>query len=307
MRAQRVNGRRALAKMERRACGSYIALLLAYARPPDERRRRGARSNASSTSLAIGAALLSVTARVGPVPLVAHHHTQLSRASNELSAPGERSRTESRLRARTNSPRQALAGLPFCDGRRASVVLSESGGARRLGHDGGFPAARAVVGTSAFGIGNGGGRFDQMIARRCPVLVTAQSPRVVYRGHAARDDGQTVGSRATAQFISSPGGLRGRSCEAPGPNRACICVVTPRRDAGSLRLDRRAADDAGPTAWTKTWRRKRPSSSRICTGGRHPGGHRLRVVYGPNTTTPRLADGREMAILEAVPGSRLSC
>ena len=232
--------------------------------------------------------------------------SQLSRASNELPAPGERSRTESRLRARTNSPRQALAGLPFCDGRRASVVLSESGGARRLGHDGGFPAVRAVVGTSAFGIGNGGGRFD-MIARRGPVLVTAQSPRVVYRGHAARDDGQTVGSRATAQFISSPGGLRGRSCEAPGPNRACICVVTPRRDAGSLRLDRRAADDAGPTALTKTWRRKRPSSSRICTGGRHPGGHRLRMVYDPNTTTSRLADGREMAILEAVPGSRLSC
>ena len=248
-----------------------------------------------------------MTARVGPVPLVAPRHTQLSRRRASPPRPPSDPERGSQLRARTKSASPSLAGLPFCDGRRASVVLSESGGARRLGHDGGFPAVRAVVGTSAFGIGNGGGRFDQMIARRGPVLVTAQSPRVVYRGHAARDDGQTVGSRATAQFISSPGGLRGRSCEAPGPNRACICVVTPRRDAGSLRLDRRAADDAGPTALTKTWRRKRPSSSRICTGGRHPGGHRLRMVYDPNTTTSRLADGREMAILEAVPGSRLSC
>ena len=231
----------------------------------------------------------------------------LSRASSGYLQRASDPERGSQLRARTKSASPSLAGLPFCDGRRASVVLSKSGGARRLGHNGGFPAVRAVVGTSALGIGNGGGRFDQMIARRGPVLVTAHSPRVVYRGDAAHDGGQTVGLRATAQFISSPGGLRGRSCEAPGPNRACICVVTPRRDAGSLRLDRRAADDAGPTAWTKTWRRKRPSSSRICTGGRHPGGHRLRVVYGPNTTTPRLADGREMAILEAVPGSRLSC
>ena len=202
-----------------------------------------------------------MTARVGPVPLVAPRHTRCRGRRARSSRPASDPERNLGCALGRRAPRQALAGLPFCDGRRASVVLSESGGARRLGHDGGFPAVRAVVGTSALGIGNGGGRFDQMIARRGPVLVTAQSPRVVYRGHAARDDGQTVGSRATAQFISSPGGLRGRSCEAPGPNRACICVVTPRRDAGSLRLDRRAADDAGPTALTKTWRRKRPSPS----------------------------------------------
>ena len=66
----------------------------------------------------------------------------------------------SQLRARTKSASPSLAGLPFCDGRHASIILSESGGARRLGHDGSFPAVRAVVGTSALGIGNGGGRFE---------------------------------------------------------------------------------------------------------------------------------------------------
>ena len=163
MRTQRVNGHRALAKMERRARGFYIAL---FAQIPRVRASSG-RATPLLCSFELQqhvpcdlSSAASVTARVGPVPLVAHHHR--SCRGRRTSSPRPASDPERNLGCALgrSAPRQALAGLPFCDGRRASVVLSESGGARRLGHDGGFPAVRAVVGTSAFGIGNGGGRFE---------------------------------------------------------------------------------------------------------------------------------------------------
>ena len=113
MRTQRVNGRRALAKMERRACGLYIALFCS----------NPSRTRVLRTSDAVEVLVRTPAAR----PLRAEQRCVGDRASwssssgctspyarcrgrRASSAPGERPRTESRLRARTRCLAKSSCG-----------------------------------------------------------------------------------------------------------------------------------------------------------------------------------------------------